>query len=181
MLAEGVDGQAIERLGQDAAADQRVGYVEGDALVGPQVVRLQIGDQRRQPLGLHALAFRDRDVGIDLVGRIEARADDEDGDLADVVRQGRVRGHRQGQVPDRLADGRLVQPRVPRTHQRAVFPLDLEGVEVAGDALSHLVVEGLLLGRQLGWGDQGQAHPLFLSRAHDAGAAWLIPETERCP
>ena len=87
MLAEGGDGESVERFGQRAAADQRVGDVVGDALVGGEIVRLDVGDQRRQPRRRHAFALGDGDMGIDLVGGVEPRADHQDDDLADIVSQ----------------------------------------------------------------------------------------------
>jgi hypothetical protein len=81
--------------------------------------------------------FGHGNVGVQFVGRVVAGADHQDGDLAHIVGQHRIGGHGQRQVPDRLADRRLVQPGIPRPHQGAVLALDLEGVEVAGDAFAH--------------------------------------------
>ena len=155
VLTEGFDGKPVERLRQDAAADELIGELVGDALLGAEIVRPQVGDQRRQPLRLHAFALRDRNVGVDLIGRIEAGADDQNDDLAHIIRKRRIGGHRQRQVPDRLSYARFMQPRIPRAHQGAVVAEGLEGVEVAGDALAHVVVKGFLLRRQVGGGDQG--------------------------
>jgi hypothetical protein len=75
VLPERVDRQPVDRLGQGAAAHQHIGQVEGDALLGRQVDGLEVRGQRGEPLGRHAFLLRDRDMRIDLIGRIEARAD----------------------------------------------------------------------------------------------------------
>jgi hypothetical protein len=94
VLTEGLDGEPIERLLHDAAAGEQIGALVGNALLGAQILWPQVDDQRRQPLRLNALALRDRNVGVDLLGRIEAGADDENDDLAGIVWERCIRGHR---------------------------------------------------------------------------------------
>ena len=64
----------------------------------------------------------------------------------------------QGQIPDRLAEFRLMQPRIPRPEQRAVLGDGFEAAEILFDAGAHKVVNRTLLGREVGGTDQWEAH-----------------------
>ena len=131
---------------------------------------LDVGDKRRQPLQRHALALGHRDMSIDFIRRVEARPHHQDHDLAHRIGQAGIGGHRQGEIPDRLADPWLMQPGIPRPHEGAVLAHHLEIVEVAGDAFAHAVVERLLFGGQVGGGDQRQTHGCLLVSRHNVRA-----------
>src|SRR5580698_2210271 len=102
-------------------------------------------------------------MGVYLVSRVEACADNEDDNLANVIGQGGVGGHRQGQIPNGLADAGLVQPRIPWAHQGTIVSHGLEGIKVAGNAFAHLVIKRLLFWREVGRRDKRQAHELSSS------------------
>ena len=88
-----------------------------------------------------AAQFADADMGVKLIGRFEMRAGDENGDFAHRLRQRGIVGERLDQLPARLAERRLVQPRIPRPDQRAILAHRDEAFETFGDALAHVVVE----------------------------------------
>ena len=119
---------------------------------------LEVGDQRRQTLGLHAFMLGDGDMGVDLIGGVEARADYQNGDLADIVGQvalaviARVKSQIALPIAGSCSHGFHGPISAPSSAH------GLEGVEIAGDALAHVVVERLLLGGQVGGSDQGEAH-----------------------
>src|SRR6202158_92045 len=86
------------------------------------------------------------------------RAGHENGDLAHGRRQRRLRHHRLGQLPDRFAELRFVNPWIPRAEQRAVVADVDEALKILRDPLSHVVVKRLLLGIQVRRRDDRQTH-----------------------
>ena len=77
------------------------------------------------------------------------RAGDQDGDFAHGRRQRRIGHHRLDQLPYRLAEFRLVQPRdstAPAMCRRRAID---EALKILGDALAHIVIERLLLGAEI--------------------------------
>jgi len=77
------------------------------------------------------------------------RARDQNGDLAHRRRQRRLCHHRLCQFPDRLAELRFVNPRIPRPEQRTVVPDIDEALKIPGDPLPHIVIKRFLFGIQV--------------------------------
>src|ERR1700693_902212 len=120
----------------------------------------------------HPFVLSDRDKGVYLVSRVEACADNEDDNLANVIDQGGVGGHCQGQVPNSLADAGLVQPRIPWAHQGTIVSHGHEGIKVAGNAFAHVVIKRFLFRREIGRRDKRQAHEL--------SSGWTRATRRRC-
>src|SRR5580698_6893711 len=97
-------------------------------------------------------------MGVQLIGRMKDSAGAQDRYLADWARQRWRYRQRQGQVPDRLAELRLMQPRIPRAKQRAVLRDGLKTLKVLLDAGFHVFVQRPLFGGEVGGRDQGQTH-----------------------
>src|ERR1700749_708073 len=89
---------------------------------------------------------------------MEDRAGDQDLDFPGAARQRGRHRERQRQVPDRLSEFRLVQPGIPRPHQRAVVGDGLEAGEVAFNAGAHVVVKRALFRTEVGGSKQWEAH-----------------------
>src|ERR1700686_5113321 len=97
----------------------------------------------------HPFVLSYRDMGVYLVSRVEACADNEDDNLANVIGQGGVGGHCQGQVPNSLADAGLMQPLIPWAHQGTIVSHGVEGIKVAGNAFADIVIKRLLVRREV--------------------------------
>src|SRR5437868_6110098 len=78
-------------------------------------------DDRRQLVVRQAAIPGDDDMRIELIGRAEMRAGDQDRDLAYRRRQRGIAGQRLHQRPDGTAEFRLLDPRIPRPHQGTVL------------------------------------------------------------
>src|ERR1700730_6767627 len=96
---------------------------------------------------------------VDLVCRAEFRTGSETRDLPNGSRQcGRGGGERLDQRPDRPAEFREAQPRIPRTDQRARVVDRSEALEICFNTLAHVLIEELVLRAQTRWREKGQPH-----------------------
>src|ERR1700681_1258002 len=99
------------------------------------------------------------------------RAGDENGDLAHRLRQRRLRHHRLGQLPDRFAELRFVDPWIPGAEQCAVVADVDEALKILRDSFPYVVVKRLLFGIQVRRRNDRQTHV--------AASIWSRPGDDR--
>src|SRR3984893_11188138 len=97
-------------------------------------------------------------VRIQFVTRPKMRSGDENSHFSHGSRKRRFRYHRLCEFPDRLSKFRFVYPGIPRSEQSSVVTNIDETLKIGGNAVSHIVIERLLLRVQVGGGNNGQAH-----------------------
>jgi hypothetical protein len=156
--AKCVDCGTIGQFRQHAARCERGGNVVGDGLLSCEISWTLARNDRGELFIRQLVMLRDRPVGVDFLAGMEMGAGHKDRDLAGGLRHVRLPGDRLDQVPNRLANTRRVQPRVPWPHQGTIFSYGGEAMKAPADPIAHVFIEGALLRRQIGWWYERKTH-----------------------
>jgi hypothetical protein len=97
-------------------------------------------------------------MGVKLVGRLEASARGQDGDLLRGVCKSVHPGDHLLELANSLADMRFVKPRAPGTEQGVLLRLRLETREALVHLLLESLLQGLLFRGETLRGQKGQEH-----------------------
>src|SRR5581483_7260498 len=116
------------------------GHVIGDGLIAREVAWTLAGCNRSDLVVGKPAGFCNHDMSIDLTSGAKFRAGHQDRDLANLFRERRREGEGLDQLPDRLSELGLVQPRIPWAHQRAVLGDGGKSLEVLLDAGAHILI-----------------------------------------
>src|SRR2546423_5396344 len=117
LLAECRYRLSIGQLRQDAARDEGCSNIISHPFLTRQVARALAGNDRRDLVVRQAAKLRDKNMRVDLVGRAELRAGYEDRYFPNWPRQFGRRRQCLDQLPNRRAEFRESEPRVPWTNQ----------------------------------------------------------------